>query len=91
MALRNNKPLGKYYLTRNTLLFRKDHYSFGANALFALKFVPHWLAEFLRLAKRRSLAAKAMIAGIVDFGKGAYGECPHAWMNPNLLKKAGWQ
>lgn len=87
MALKNNKPLGKYYQTRNTLIWRRDYFGVKENLFFILKFVPMWLLELVaQIIKRRYSAAKAMIWGYRDFKNKTYGECPHVWMNPRYKK-----
>lgn len=82
-SLRKKRPLQLYYLTRNTLMWRFDHYGLLKNALFLVRFFPRWLAELVaRALYGQSEVSKGMWQGLKDYLSRTYGECPHEWLNP---------
>lgn len=82
-AVVNKRPLQLYYLTRNTLLWRSDHYSAWRNVPFVIRWVPRWLAELTaRALKGQTTVSRGMWQGLRDFVARRFGECRHPSLNP---------
>lgn len=78
------RPLQLYYLTRNTLMWRFEHYNGVHNGLFLVRWLPRWFAELVaRVLWRQPLVSRGMWQGMRDFFRGVEGECPHQWLNPD--------
>ncbi len=78
------RPLQLYYLTRNTLMWRFEHYGWLSNLPFLARWLPRWSAELVaRALKGQTTVSRGMWQGLKDFLARRHGECPHLWLNPS--------
>jgi GT2 family glycosyltransferase len=83
-TLRKKRPLNVYYITRNLLRWRLEHFGGWSNLRFVMWYVPRWSAEVLaRALYGQAAVSRGMWRGAVDFARGVFGECPHSWLNPS--------